>query len=108
LKGDLKKDLRDFLKTVSDEEIDASLYPNQEPRQGKKGILITEKKIDAFIKAKGVAKTAEILGVSQGRVSQLRGDMRKWLIAAGKREKLLAAMEKLRSRTGRRKKKRAG
>jgi hypothetical protein len=108
LKGDLKKDLRDFLKTVSDEEIDASLYPNQEPRQGKKGVRITEKKIEAFIKAKGVAKTAEILGVSQGRVSQLRGEMRKWVIAAGKREKLLAAMEKLRSRTGRKKKKHDG
>lgn len=107
LKGDLKKDLRDSLKAAAVEEIDASLYPNQEPRQGKKSRRITEKKIEAFIKAKGVAETAKVLGVSQGRISQLRGDMRRWVIAAGKREKLLVAMETLRTRTSQRRKKTA-
>jgi hypothetical protein len=108
LKGDLKKDLKDALEAAAAEEIDASLYPNQEPRQNKKSRRITEKKIEAFIKAKGVARTAHILGVSQGRVSQLRGDkrLRRWVIAAGKRDKLLVAIEAVRTRTALRKKKR--
>lgn len=106
LKGDLKKDLKDALKTAAIEEIDASLYPNQEPRQDKKSRRITEKKIEAFIKLKGVSKTAKILGVSQGRVSQLRGDerLRQWVIAAGKREKLLVAIEAVRKRTAKKEK----
>jgi len=95
LKGDLKKALRDSMKAAAIEEITASLFPNQEPKQTKKGHRITEKKIEAFIKAKGVVKTASILGVSQGRISQLRGEkrLRRWVIAAGKREKLLVAIE---------------
>jgi hypothetical protein len=78
--------------------IASSLFPNQEPKQTKKGHRITEKKIEGFIKAKGVAKTANILGVSQGRISQLRGDKRllQWVIASGKREKLLGAIESAR------------
>jgi hypothetical protein len=78
------------------EEINASLYPNLEPKENEKSRRITENKIEHFIRANGVAKTAEILGVSQGRVSQLRGErqLRQWVIAAGKREKLLAAIEK--------------
>jgi hypothetical protein len=108
LKGDLKNDLKDSLKAAAIEEIDASLYPNQEPKDNKKSRRITEKKIEAFIKAKGVEKTAHILGVSQGRVSQLRGDkrLRQWVIAAGKRDKLLVAIEAVRTRTALRKKKR--
>jgi hypothetical protein len=100
LKGDLKKALKESMKAAAIEEITASLYPNQEPKQTKKGRRITEKKIDAFIKEKGVAKTANILGVSQGRVSQLRGEkrLRQWVIAAGKREKLLVAIEAARTR----------
>jgi hypothetical protein len=96
LKGDLKKDLRDFMKTAAVDEIDASLYPNQEPRETTTSRRITENKIDAFITKNGVAKTADILGVSPGRVSQLRGEkrLRQWVIAAGKREKLLVAIEK--------------
>src|SRR5207248_1490452 len=96
LKGDLRKELRDFMKVAAIEEIDASLYPNQEPKQAKTGHRITENKIEAFIKDSGVVRTAEILGISQGRVSQLRGEkrLRQWVIAAGKREKLLLAMEK--------------
>jgi hypothetical protein len=94
LKGDLKKALRDFMKAAVVEEIDASLYPNQEPRQARKGRRITEQKIEAFIKKNGVVKTAGILGISQGRVSQLRGELRQWVIAAGKREKFLLAIEK--------------
>jgi hypothetical protein len=95
LKGDLKKALKESMKTAAVEEIEASLYPNQEPKQTKKNRRITEKKIEAFIKEKGVAKTASILDVSQGRISQLRGDkrLRQWVIAAGKREKLLVAIE---------------
>jgi len=63
LKGDLKKALKDSMKAAAIEEINASLFPNQEPKQTKKGHRITEKKIEAFIKAKGVVKTASILGV---------------------------------------------
>jgi hypothetical protein len=98
LKGDLKKALKDSMKAAAIEEINASLFPNQEPKQTKKGHRITEKKIEGFIKAKGVAKTANILGVSQGRISQLRGDKRllQWVIASGKREKLLGAIESAR------------
>jgi hypothetical protein len=96
LKGDLRKALRDFMKAAAVEEIDASLYPDQEPRQTKKNRRITEKKIEEFIQETGVVRTADILGVSQGRVSQLRGEkkLRQWVIAAGKREKLLLAIEK--------------
>lgn len=106
--GDLKKDLKDSLKAAAIEEIDASLYPNQEPRQSKKGRRITENKIDAYIKSQGVSKTAQILGISQGRVSQLRGDkrLRQWVIAAGKREKLLVAIEMTRRTAAARRKKR--
>ena len=95
LKGDLKKALRDSMKAAAIEEITASLFPNQEPRQTKKGHRITEKKIESFIRDKGVVRTASILGVSQGRISQLRGErrLRQWVIAAGKREKLLVAIE---------------
>lgn len=95
LKGDLKKDLKEFMKVAAIEEINASLYPNLEPKQTKKGRRITENKIEAFIKDQGVAKTADILGVSPGRISQLRGEkrLRQWVIAAGKREKLLVAIE---------------
>jgi hypothetical protein len=66
-----------------------------ELKQTKKSLRITEKKIEAFIDEKGVTKTANILGVSQGRISQLRGEkrLRRWVIAAGKREKLLVAIE---------------
>jgi hypothetical protein len=73
------------------EEINASLYPNQEPKQAKKGHRITENKIEAFIKANGVVKTADILGVPRGRISQLRGEkrLRQWVIAAGKKRKAL-------------------
>ncbi len=94
LRGDLKKALKDFMRSAAFEEIDASLYPNQEPKENKKGIRITEKKIDGFILDHGVAKTAGILGISQGRVSQLRGEkrLRQWVIAAGKREKFLVAI----------------
>jgi hypothetical protein len=95
LKGDLKKDLKDFMKAAAIEEINASLYPNLEPKQTKKSHRITEKKIEAFIKDHGVVKTADVLGVSPGRISQLRGEkrLRQWVIAAGKREKLLLAIE---------------
>ncbi|HET9407002.1 MAG TPA: GIY-YIG nuclease family protein [Candidatus Sulfotelmatobacter sp.] len=95
LKGDLKKDLKEFMKAAAIEEINASLYPNLEPKQTKKNRRITEKKIEAFIKEQGVAKTADVLGVSPGRISQLRGErrLRQWVIAAGKREKLLVAIE---------------
>jgi hypothetical protein len=100
LKGDLKKALKDFMKTAAIEEITASLYPNVEPKQTRKSRRITEKKIEAFIGEKGVAKTASILGVSQGRISQLRGEkrLRQWVIAAGKREKLLVAIETARAK----------
>lgn len=96
LKGDLKKSLKGFMKAAAIEEINASLYPNLEPKQARKSRhRITEKKIDTFIGANGVAKTADILGVSQGRISQLRGEkrLRQWVIAAGKRDKLLVAIE---------------
>lgn len=102
LKGDLKKSLKDFMKAAAIEEITASLYPNVEPKQTKKSHRITEKKIEKFIDAKGVAKTANILGVSQGRISQLRGEkrLRQWVIAAGKRDKLLLAIEIARANRG--------
>jgi hypothetical protein len=49
---------------------------------------------------KGVSKTASILGVSQGRISQLRSEkrLRQWIIAAGKRGKILVAMETARAK----------
>jgi GIY-YIG catalytic domain len=93
---DLKKALKAFMKTAAIEEINASLYPNQESKQAKKERRITDKKIEAFIDDNGVARTADILGVSPGRISQLRTDgrLRQWVIAAGKREKLLVELEK--------------
>ena len=100
LKGGMKKALKDFMKAAAIEEITASLNPNVEPKQTKKGRRITEKKIEAFIEHKGVSKTASILGVSQGRISQLRSEkrLRQWIIAAGKREKILVAMETVRAK----------
>jgi len=100
LKGDLKKALKDSMKAAAIEEITASLYPNQQPKQTKKSRRITENKVEAFIDKEGVEKTARILGVSPGRISQLRGDkrgLRQWVIAAGKREKLLVAIEAART-----------
>jgi hypothetical protein len=96
LKGDLKKALKDSLETAASEEISASLYPNQEPKQARTKHRITDNKIKAFVNKEGVAKTARILGVSPGRISQLRGEdrLRQWVIAAGKREKLMVAMER--------------
>jgi len=96
IKGNLRKDLREYLKAAAIDEIEAALGPDREPRQSKKSRRITENKIEAFIKSQGVAKTADVLGVSSGRVSQLRGGrkLRRWVIAAGKREKLLLAMER--------------
>ena len=95
LSGDLKRSLKSYMKTAAMEEINASLYPDQEPKQAKKGLRITDRKIEYFIKQYGVTKTADVLGISQGRVSQLRGErkLRKWVIAAGKREKFLVAIE---------------
>ena len=49
------------MKAAAIDEINASLYPNQEPKQTKKTRRITEKKIDAFVEQIGVAKTANIL-----------------------------------------------
>jgi hypothetical protein len=88
------------MKAAAIEEITASLYPDQEPKQSKKNRRITEGKIEAFIKARGVAKTAKVLGVSPGRIYQLQNEkqLRRWVIAAGKREKLLVAMEKVQAR----------
>jgi GIY-YIG catalytic domain len=102
LKNDLRKDLKNFMKEAALDEINASLYPNREPKQSKKSRRITEKKIMSFIDKKGVAKTAEILGISPGRVSQLKGDkrLRRWIIAAGKREKILIAIERAKSHDG--------
>jgi len=96
LKGDLKKALKDSMRAAAIEEINASLFLNQEPKQAKKVRRITEKKIEAFIERNGVATVAKILGVTPGRISQLRGEkqLRQWVIAAGKREKLLIALEK--------------
>lgn len=78
------------------DEINASLYPNQEPKETKKNRRITENKILDFIEKKGVAKTAKMLGITPGRVSQLKGEerLRRWIIAAGKREKMLVAIER--------------
>jgi hypothetical protein len=100
LKGDLKKALKGFLKAAALEEINASLYPNQKVRQTNTTFRITDKKIENFIRSEGVTKTAEILGVSQGRVSQLRGEkkLREWIVAAGKREKFLDAIEVVKGR----------
>lgn len=94
LKGNLRKELKNFMKEAAMDEIDASLYPNQEPKQSKKNRRITEKKIVKFIEENGVTKTATLLGISPGRVSQLKGDqrLRRWVIAAGKREKMLVAI----------------
>jgi hypothetical protein len=99
LKEDLRKELRNFMKEAALDEINASLYPNQEPKETKKNRRITENKIVDFIEKKGVAKTAKILGISPGRVSQLRGDegLRRWIVAAGKREKMLVAIERTRA-----------
>jgi hypothetical protein len=96
LRNDLRKDLKAFMKQAALDEITASLYPDQEPKQSKKSRRITEKKIVGFIDKKGVAKVAKILGISPGRVSQLKGDkrLRRWTIAAGKREKMLVAIER--------------
>jgi hypothetical protein len=96
LKGDLRKDLRNFMRETAIDEINASLYPDLEPKQNKKNRRITENKIDAFVNKNGVAETARVLGISPGRVSQLRGEkrLRRWVIAAGKREKLLVAIER--------------
>jgi putative AlgH/UPF0301 family transcriptional regulator len=89
------------MKAAALEEINASLYPNSQPKESTNGLRITENKIEEFIRQNGVNKTAEILGVSQGRISQLRGErrLREWVIAAGKREKLLAVIEKDRNRS---------
>ena len=94
LKNDLRKELRNYMKEAALNAINASLYPNQEPKQTKKNKRITENKITDLIDKEGVAATADILGISPGRVSQLRGDgrLRKWIIAAGKREKMLVAI----------------
>lgn len=102
LKGNLKKALRKSMKAAALEEITASLYPNQHVKETGKSRRITENKIDAFVAEKGVAKAASILGVSQGRISQLRGErrLRQWAIAAGKREKLMVAIESARSGKG--------
>jgi len=97
LRDDLRKELRKSMKEAALDEINASLYPNQEPKQSKKNRRITENKIVDFIDKKGVAATADILGISPGRVSQLKGDerLRRWIIAAGKREKMLVAIERM-------------
>src|SRR5260370_39370271 len=98
MKGELKKDVKEFMKAAAMEEINGSLYLNKEPkepRQTKKARRITENKIEAFIQQNSVSTLARILGVSQGRISQLRGEkrLRQWVIATGKREKPLIAME---------------
>lgn len=49
LKGDLKKELKSFMKAAAMEEIQASLYPNLKPRPNEKNRRITENKIEAFI-----------------------------------------------------------
>lgn len=99
LRNDLRKDLKSFMREAALDEITASLYPDQEPKQSKKSRRITEKKLVGFIDKKGLEKVAKILGISPGRVSQLKGDkrLRRWIIAAGKREKMLVAIERTRS-----------
>jgi len=99
LKNDLRKELRNFMKEAALDEINASLSPNQEPKETKKNRRITENKIVAFIEKKGVAKTAKLLDISPGRVSQLKKDerLRQWIIAAGKREKMLVAIERIKT-----------
>jgi GIY-YIG catalytic domain-containing protein len=96
LKNDLRKDLKTFMREAALDEITASLYPDQEPKQSKKSRRITEKKLAGFVDKKGLAKVAKILDISPGRVSQLKGDkrLRRWIIAAGKREKMLVAIAK--------------
>jgi hypothetical protein len=100
LKGDLKKALKDFLRSAALEEITASLYPDQQPKEGKKSRRITKQKIESFIKSNGLAAMANILGISTGRVWQLRDEdcLLEWIIAAGKREKFLGALASARPR----------
>jgi hypothetical protein len=94
LKGDLKKDLKRFLKTAADEEISASVYPNQK-RMQRGSRRITDKATKTFIDSVGLKRTAARLGVTGGRVWQLKRDnrLRQWVIAAGKREELLVAID---------------
>jgi hypothetical protein len=93
---DLKKSLRKFLKEDAMSQIDEAIYPEKKEKEDSLIGRITPKKL----KSLGQSRLAKILGISQGRVSQLVkkepnwGALREHIKISGRRDAVLLLMEK--------------
>jgi hypothetical protein len=95
--ADKRKDLRGFLKQDAIHQIDKAVYPGRkEPDDALSG-RITPKKLKAIQQA----KLAGVLGITQGRVSQLVNaepnrcsELRKYIQDAGRRDSVLLLLQK--------------
>lgn len=94
---DKRQELRKFLKSDAITQIDEAIYPSKKQSKDKLSGRITPKKLKA-VKQK---KLASVLGISQGRVSQLVSAeprnctvLRRYIRDAGRRDSVLLLLQK--------------
>jgi predicted XRE-type DNA-binding protein len=89
---DLRKSLRRHLREDATTQIDQAIYPERSKTTDRLLERITTKRLKAI----GQSRLATVLGISQPRVSQLlsRGEMRSYIREAGKRDTILALLQK--------------
>lgn len=94
---DLRKELRNFLKQDAVKQINQVIFPNKKEKKDELLGRITPKKLKSIQQK----KLAGILGISQGRVSQLISDepknyttLRRYIKEAGRRDSVLLLMQK--------------
>lgn len=89
---DLRKSLRLHLRDDATTQIDQAIYPERFKTPDRLFKRITTKRLKALRQS----KLATVLGISQARVSQLlsRGEIRSYIREAGKRDAILALLQK--------------
>jgi GIY-YIG catalytic domain len=89
---DLRRRLRRYLRQDAHVQIDQAVYPERQRKPDVLARRLSTKKMKAI----NQARLARVLGVSQPRVRQLlaRGEMRKYILEAGKRDAVLLLLQK--------------
>jgi hypothetical protein len=100
--SDKRKDLRRFLRRDAIEQIDRVVYPHKiDPREEEDSDTLSGRITAKKLRSIKQAKLAKVLGISQGRVSQLvNADastykvLRKYIQEAGRRDSVLLLLQK--------------
>lgn len=95
--NDMRKSLEKFLKDDSNLQIHQAVYPEKQKKPDKLSGRITAKKLKAISQT----KLATVLGITQGRISQLfkdeekkPGTFRRYIREAGRRDGVLLLIQK--------------